>query len=186
MKTQHLAKLPKQKLISLLEISLRDLRTMDGLWFLFVEKVIGTEITVDIDRDVWARLGAIEAERIKRAFNLQGDGIDLLLQALPLCPGFISFTEFTLKRVSDKQATFQVTACYPQQARLRDGIGFFNCRPVDEAQLTAFAQALDPRIKVHCDFCPPEKYFENLWCQWQLYIPDGTTTQDSGAQEGAL
>lgn len=179
MKKDELAKLPKEKLLSLLEVSLKDLRTMDGLWFLYVEKVIGTERTIEIDRDVWARLGVIEAQRIKQSFNLQGDGIGLLLQALPLCPGFISFTEFNLKQISEKQAIFQVTNCYPQRARLRDGIGLFNCRPVDEAMLISFAQALDPRIEVRCDFCPPDKYSENLWCQWQLYIPQEPLPEES-------
>lgn len=183
---EDLAKLPKEKLISLLGVCLRDLHTLDGLWFLYVEKVIGTERTIEIDRDVWARLGGIEAQRIKRGFNLPGEGLSLLCQALSLCPGFISFTEFTLKQISPKQAIFQVTTCYPQKARLRDGIGLFNCRPVDEAQLNSFAQALDPRIKVHCDFCPPEKYSENLWCQWKFYIPEEPAPEGSRLQEGGL
>ncbi len=41
LKRNEIARLPKKTLVSLLEVCLRDIHTIDGLWFLAVEKVLG-------------------------------------------------------------------------------------------------------------------------------------------------
>lgn len=172
MNKSKLEQLPKETLVALLEVCLRDLHTVDGLWFLGVEKLVGPERDVDFDLDVWVETVKVEAQRIRKSFNLQGEGISLLVQAIQFVPGLISFTEFEVEQVSEREAILRVTLCYPQRARLKDGIGLFNCRGVDEAYLASFAQALDPRIRSNCEFCPPDKWFDNLWCQWHFYFEE--------------
>ena len=167
MKRDEIAKLPKKVLVPFLEVCLRDFYLLDGLWFLGVEKRFGTEQTIDIDHEVFSQLGAIEARRIRESFNLQGEGISLFVEAAKLAPGFVALFDFKVQQISPKEAIMQVTDCYSQKARLKKGIGVFDCRGVDEAEFTSFAKALDSRIKVYCEFSPPDKYFEDLWCQWR-------------------
>jgi hypothetical protein len=170
MKREEITQLPKEKLVPLLEVCLRGLHAADGLWFLEVEKVLGTERAIELDRNVWIKLGAREAQHIRRNFNLQEDGIPLLTRALRFAPGLISFTEFNVEQISDTEAVLRVTNCYPQRARLRDGLGLFDCHPVDEAYLRSFAQALNPKIMVRCELCPPHNYTEEVWCQWHFSL----------------
>jgi len=80
------------------------------------------------------------------------------------------FFDYTIEQVSDTEAIFQVKNCLAQTGRLRVGRNIFACRRVDEGYFTNFIQVIDPRIKIECEFSPPDKYFTDLWCRWRFYI----------------
>jgi hypothetical protein len=173
MKWDEIAKLPRETLLVLLEDSLRNILRVDGYWFQAGEKLVGMEPTLKMDEEVWGRFGRAAARMVKKTFKLEENGgIPSLIQAINLDPMWTFFGELDMKQLSESQLRLQVTSCFSQKERLRLGQDVFPCRPVEETYFNSFAQAIDPRVKVRYGFCPPEKYSENLWCEWYFETED--------------
>ena len=168
MREDELQKLSKQDLLSLVEICRRNWRATDGFWFMAVEERWGTEQAIEIDEMVWGELGKRAAYRLHKAFKLEKK-IRGLVKALKFDPGYLYF-EYSVEQSSENKAILQVTSCLAQKRRLEIGKGVFDCRGVEMAYLTNFARFFDPRIKVYCEFCPPERYFPDLWCEWHFHL----------------
>ena len=172
MKIEKLSKLPKGKIIQLFEVLRRDQRTVDGLWFLAVEKNYGLDRAVEFDAAVWAEIGRINAQRLKKTFNLETRGIRGLIEAIGIDPLWLFFN-YEVKRLSKTEAVMQFTNCPAQEGRKKMGKEVFPCQRVDEGYFTAFAKVIDPRIRVKCGFCPPKKGFPGLWCEWYFTVEEG-------------
>ncbi|MDO8490379.1 MAG: DUF6125 family protein [Dehalococcoidia bacterium] len=164
MNSSRLARLSRKQLQALLEVSLKDFRTVDGLWFVGVEKRLGADLATEVDEEVWEWLGRRSAFRLTEALGLNGKGLPALVTALELDP-CLSMNDYDVALVSARQAVFRCTGCYSQTERLKANKALFDCRRVDEAYFKSFASAIDPRIQVRCDFCPP-RHSEDIWCAW--------------------
>jgi len=172
MRIEEIRDLPKEDIVALLEICRKGMRFQDGFWFMNVEDVWGIDRAVEIDADIWSRFGEYEAQLLLKAFKWEKKGISTLVEAIRHAPSWLFF-DYSIEQVSDKEAIFQVKNCLAQTGRLKIGRNVFACRRVDEGYLNSFAQRIDPKIKVKCDFSPPDKYFDNLWCSWRFYIETG-------------
>ncbi len=80
--------------------------------------------------------------------------------------------EYRLELLYPQEAIFQMLECRAQQDRLKTGLGVFHCRGPEGSYFRSFAQAIIPNIEVSCAFAPPEKYWDNLWCQWQFQLKE--------------
>jgi hypothetical protein len=157
--------LSKEELVKLLGTYLRALTAVDGWWFTGVEQALGMEKALEIDRFVWERAGKAEGQRMKLALNLGEDAAAIASAfALASCPGPTSQLE--VQQVSPTRVVYRVTACPPQQGRLKMGKGVFDCSGVCQAHFQSFAQAISPGVRVTRAFSPPEKYSPDLWCEW--------------------
>ena len=116
MRRDRYSNLPRKDLELLFEFYLRKFQRIDGYWFSGVEDRFGTEQAVEINSEVWGKAGTRDAEIARRMFNVTGDGIPALIDALQKT--FIAFADWEMEQVSDTHAIFRVTACYPQKARL--------------------------------------------------------------------
>lgn len=161
---------PAGELASLLYVATRDLNTLDGLWFLAVEEKYGTEMATAIDEKVWERFAAIEAKRVRDAFGIKDVGLKGFLEVLRRCPSSAGFGNAVIDHESENRARMRVTDCWPQAARVRKGLGTFNCRGVDERFFRVMASAIDPRVKASCVFCPPEERRNGFWCEWVFEV----------------
>ena len=74
-----LESLPKETLIKLIKVYSRNWQTLDSLWFSHVEARCGLDTTVQLDLQNWEIQAVKEAERLKKALELEGNGIDTLL-----------------------------------------------------------------------------------------------------------
>jgi len=169
MNIEELAQLPKESIVQLLEILRKDQRSIDGFWFLKVEESHGLERAVAMDASIWGKMGRINAKRLQRAFDLGEPGIPALIQAIELDPLWLFFG-YNVEQISSTQAVVRFTDCLPQKGRRKIGKEVFPCRSVGEGYFTNFAKVIDSRIEVQCGFCPPEKYSEDLWCEWHFNI----------------
>ena len=173
MKRDRYLKLPRKDLNSLFEFYLRKLQLVDGLWFLDVEDRFGTKQATDINCNVWGKVGRRDAQRARSMLSVTGVGIPALTDALKKT--YMAFADWEMIQVSDTHAIFRVTTCYPQKARIEKGKGVFDCRSTQEAFFTGYAQGIDSAFAVRCGFCPPDKYFDDLWCEWHFYIKEEPT-----------
>ena len=169
MKIDEISDLPKEHIVGLLEICRRSMRFQDGFWFMNVEDILGINKAIEIDAAIWSKFGKYESELLLKTFNWDKESIPTLIKALKYAPSWLFF-DYSIEQVSETEVVFQVKNCLAQVGRLRGGRGVFACRRVEEGYLTNFVQVIDPKIKVKCDFCPPDKYFDSLWCSWHFYI----------------
>lgn len=167
MNLDKLKDLPREKLLDIIEMTLNNFRTLDGLWFLGVEELYGTETATAIDTKVWEGIAPYEVRRLRRTLGLEKEGIAGLVEALENSTCWISFaSEFEVEQVDDKRAVFRVLDCRPQLARKEKGMELFPCRGVELAYLHSFARAIDPSIKTSCGFSPPDEPRGHVWCEW--------------------
>lgn len=141
----------------------------DGLWFQEVEKRLGLEAAVAIDKAAWARFSPLEAARIRGRLGLPDKGgLEALAKALR---GrlYALLNEDDLRLENDR-LIYTMTACRVQEARRRKGLDDFPCREVGIVEYDAFARAVDPRLRVRCLSCPPERRSEAYYCSWEFTL----------------
>jgi len=155
----------------LLELCSRSINTMDGLWFLAVESEYGFETALELDLEVWRNFSLIHGKRLVRLLGIRKDdpveAFVKLVQGDPLKFAWKSEIEM----LTDQRAVLRRTVCQPQEARLRAGKGTFPGDAVCRTMYNAYAEVIDPRIKITCLTSPPCAPRPQCWCRWQFEIP---------------
>jgi hypothetical protein len=162
-----LSQLPKEKIPDYIFMQLRNLWAVDGLYFLGIEELYGTEVAIKIDARVWAVMGKIEARKLKEFLGITGTDIPSMMKALQYSTWALDLEdkEITIKK---DYAVIQNVHCRVQNTRVSKGLKEFGCKPVRFEFLKAFAKEFNPDIVVKCTVCPPDKHPENLWCEWEF------------------
>jgi len=74
--------IPEEKLADFVFMHLRDMWAVDGFYYMFIEEKYGTEVATEIDRCVWEVMGKIEARKIKKLFDINGNTVSDVIKAL--------------------------------------------------------------------------------------------------------
>ncbi|HBQ28633.1 hypothetical protein HX99_02790 [Peptococcaceae bacterium SCADC1_2_3] len=166
-----LEELSREKMLEIMRMFASNTMTIDGLYFIYLEEKYGLEEATRIDTEVWRQFGPIEAKRIKKTLAINGDDLEALAKILNFQTWVqaIGF-EYEIQEVNREKVIFNVTNCRPQRARVKNNRGEFNCKPVGIAYFGEFAKAINPRIKMKCLLCPPDKHPDNLWCSWEFSL----------------
>lgn len=142
----------------------------DGLWFQAVEKEYGMDAAIKMDAAAWEKFTALEAERIKKLFNLPDNGgIPVLKEALGLRL-YAFLNEQEIIDVDANKIIFRMNDCRVQSARKRKNLPDFPCKSVGLVEYAGFAKAIDARIKTRCIACPPDEHPEEYYCAWEFWI----------------
>ncbi len=164
---EMLKDMPSEKLLDLFFLQMRNLWTVDGLYFLGVEDKVGTESATEIDRYVWEIMGKIEARRIKESFEIEGNDLNELITALKLTSWSLDLENKEIIE-EESRVLFRNTDCRVQSTRLRKGLSEFPCKNVRWGYLKTFAKEINENIVVECNICPPDEHDDNLWCEWEF------------------
>ena len=166
---EMLKAMPKDKLLDLFFLHIRNLWRVDGLYFLGIEEKFGTDAATQIDADCWKIMGKLEARELKKAFGSKEIDVASLLSCL-------THTSWALDQdskeveVSKNRGIFRVTNCRTQETRIRKGLSVFPCKKVRFGYLKSFAEEINPKIEVVCKVCPPGKRHEGIWCEWEFRL----------------
>ncbi|MCX6664256.1 MAG: DUF6125 family protein [Euryarchaeota archaeon] len=162
-----LSQLPKEKIPDYIFMQLRNLWSVDGLYFLGIEQAYGTKTATDIDAHVWEVMGKIEARKLKEFLGITENDIPSMMNALQYTTWAVDLEdkEITIKK---EHAVIRNVRCRVQNTRVSKGLKEFGCKPVRFGFLKAFAKEFNPDIIVKCTVCPPDSHPENLWCQWEF------------------
>ncbi len=162
--------LPKKEIIELLKDASKNWLAHDGLWFRAVEDKYGIEAAMELDRKAWGKFTIIEAKRIMKRLGIKpGGGIPALVQALKFrLYAHINVQE--IKEASDTHCVFRMNRCRVQEARKRQGLPDFPCKPIGIVEYSGFAKTIDPRIKTKCLVCPPDSHPSDVWCSWEFRL----------------
>ena len=155
---------------NLVELCSKSLYTLDGLWFSLLEKKHGLDVALDIEEAVWRRFCPTHLRRVLKTFPIKTDNpIQAVINLLQVDPIQLIYKR-EIVELTDSKTVFRITDCPPQKARVRDGKGEFPCKKVGMIMFQAYAEAIDPRIKLTCLVCPPDAHPLQYWCEWQFEI----------------
>jgi len=166
---EMLQAMPKDKLLNLFFLHIRNLWRVDGLYFLGIEEKFGTEAATEIDIACWKLMAKLEARDLKALLEMKQNDIPAFMYTLRNTSWALNQKEKEVE-VSKQKGVFRVVKCRTQLTRLRKGLEIFPCKQVRFTYLKAFAEEFNSNIKVECRFCPPEKRSENVWCEWEFKL----------------
>jgi len=159
----------KDKIAEFIFLHLRNMWSVDGLYFLGIEEKYGTEIATEIDKNVWKVMGKIEARRLKEFLKIKDNSLSTFIKCLKYSGWFLA--------IEDKEVIYeknriiiQNSFCRIQNTRVKKGLSEFPCKQVRFGFLKSFAKEINPNIEVLCKFCPPDKHMDGLWCEWEFIL----------------
>jgi hypothetical protein len=162
-------KLTKDQLVELAKMYGRFALTVDGLWFLGVEKSHGTEAAITVDEEVWRQLGKSEGKILKKFLGIKKvSSLEEVCRIYLLTPVWGNLGARAQTR--DGRCVLSVTDCLPQKARIKKNMGEFPCKGVGVAYFEGLLQELNPSIQFRCIVCPPDAHTDNLWCEWEVWF----------------
>jgi hypothetical protein len=141
---------------------------VDSFWFLSVEEAHGRKNAEKLNENVWARTGSLAIRDIKQQFDISEKGLNGLEKALRLFP-WTSIGNHQIKKTDD-EIILTVPRCPPQVARLKRGLGEYDCKDMHGQEFINAAREIDPRIRVVCDFAPPDPHPKDLFCRWRFVL----------------
>ena len=163
-----LAEMPVEKLLDYFFLQIRNIWRVDGLYFLGIEKKSGTEAATKIDAKVWESMAAIEAKSLQRMFKVAENPDVATITDLLSKSSWALDQPFKAIETGNKRVTIGIDRCRTQEARLGKGLCEFPCKNVRFGYLKNFAETLNPKVKVNCLVCPPDKHPKDSWCKWEF------------------
>ncbi len=97
-----------QKIIS--EYLRRSYFSVDGLWFMMVEKESSFEKALKLDEDVWRVLPKIQARKVKELLELEGNGLKDFIQAIKVKFDAEEY-EYEIKEQRDSLIQISINKC---------------------------------------------------------------------------
>jgi len=162
-----LVEMPKEKLVALHLVQMRNLWAVDGLYFLGIEEKFGTQSATSIDARVWEVMGKLEARSLRETLGVSGKTIPELMKALSLSSWSLDLEHKAIE-VEEKHAVFRNKKCRVQLTRLEKGLPEFPCKQVRLGYLRSFVRELNPEMEVRCVMCPPDDHPDDVWCEWEF------------------
>lgn len=159
----------KEKLFSLLKAYAKIFQVLDGFWFLSVEDRFGVNVATEIDRVVWENIAVREVKILKDVLGIKGKNIKTLIETLRHAP-FMLTVKFRFEEESENDVVLRIIECKPQLARIRSGKPIFPCKSVGFNYFKKFAETINPKIKVKCLNCPPDRMSKEFWCAWRFRL----------------
>jgi len=134
----------------------------------------GEEIALDVARGQWVGIGALASHRIKKALQVEGDGIDAVAKVFQLHPHFHprSYTDFRVEITGNDRARIAIGSC----AALEEDDSYSWLGGLSEAShpaLDAIAGAVNAQAR-----CIPESNPSDAKLAWEVVIDRESEPQE--------
>ena len=146
-------------------------RVVDAFWFLRVEEDYGLNKAEDINARVWGKVSELAARELKKRFDMpEQGGLEGFARVLSLYP-WTMIAAYPIECGKD-ELRIRVSKCPPQEGRKKHGLGEYACKAMHMAEFKSIAGIIDPRIRVECEFAPPDPHPEDCYCSWRIFMED--------------
>lgn len=169
LRKKEFTELPKERLVDFMEMSLKNYWTLQNQYIAKIERDFGEEKAIEFDGEIFGRGMEVQVWRLKKFFGL-GDDIPSMVEIykhLLFAPDFV----FELEP-SEKSMIYRVRNCPMQLRRKRDGQSPFACKEAGLVAIDRRSKAINPKMSVKCNFCPPDSHPEDTWCEWRIEIEE--------------
>ncbi len=169
---QELLSLPKETLVELVNVWVKNYWTNQNYWMVLVEKVVGFDEVARIDGEVWENTAKAQAHRLKKALGL-GDDIDALAAVLKFSAAQWAPAGFDWEFVdiTENSIFMRVRKCPMGTYRGEQGLPLIPCKFGALPLYVALAKAVNENFQVTCTHAHPDPPEENVMCEWEFILP---------------
>ena len=116
--------IPREKIPDFIFMHLRNMWSIDGLYFLGIEEKYGTKVATEIDKDVWKIMGKIEARRLKNLFDIKDNNLSSLVKCLKLSGWALDLEDKEIIK-KDNRVIISNSVCRIQNTRIQKNLSEF-------------------------------------------------------------
>jgi hypothetical protein len=151
-----------------IEFLLWHYRVVDSFWFISIEERFGREVAEEINEGIWTRVGPMAGKDLRKRYHIREKGLKGFIKTLKLFPWTI-LGGHQIEQKED-EVILTVPECPPQVARIKRGLGEYDCKEMHRNELVHMAKVVDPRIRIECEFAPPDPHPDELFCKWRFTL----------------
>jgi hypothetical protein len=152
--------------------------TGDGIWFQALESARGMETAKEVNDTCWSHFARMEAFKIRQFLGMERDGgLPALEKALKLRI-YSSINSHACSWEKDGSLLFTMTECRVQSARRRKQMEDYPCKSAGMVEYVRFTEGIDPRIRVECVWCPPDRVPDQEFCTWRFKLEPALSSED--------
>jgi hypothetical protein len=170
---QELMDLPKETLVEMVNLWLRNYWTNQNYWMVYTEAESGFETAGELDGKVWQKAGAIQAFRLKRLLNLGDDVQALAVMFKFTAPQWPSAGfEWEINEITEKKLIMTIHKCPMGTYRKANKLELLPCKHGSPPLYRAMAEVINKNFKTTCLHAHPDPPKEGIMCQWEFILED--------------